>query len=102
MPQASYTSQPRLKPCLNCGEQIERDSACCWKCGAKRGALQLPKEDAATGKLENAFRTWQSEGKAKFTVKEIERWGRQAESIAPCDVPAHALDRYWAIDRSLR
>ncbi|MGB9178931.1 MAG: hypothetical protein WCB68_06735, partial [Pyrinomonadaceae bacterium] len=42
MPQIPSTSQPRLKPCLNCGEQIERDSASCWNCGAKRGTLQLP------------------------------------------------------------
>ena len=38
-----------LRPCLNCGEQIRRDSASCWKCGSKRGALQLPKKDDATG-----------------------------------------------------
>ncbi|MGA9997027.1 MAG: hypothetical protein WBP93_16540 [Pyrinomonadaceae bacterium] len=52
MSQTPSTSQPRLKPCLNCGEQIERDSASCWNCGAKRGALQLPKKRNATNEID--------------------------------------------------
>src|SRR5438552_12903288 len=51
--------------------------------------------------LENAFQTWRLEGRAKYTLHKIARWRRQAQSISRCDVPAHALDHYWAIDKRL-
>jgi hypothetical protein len=38
-------SKSNLKPCLNCGQQFERKYNHCWKCGAKRGAVQPVRSD---------------------------------------------------------
>jgi hypothetical protein len=40
MPNYHLNSDSRLRPCLNCGEQTDRDFNYCWKCGAKRGAVK--------------------------------------------------------------
>ena len=37
MIQRPWNPQSRLKPCLNCGEQIERTSKYCWNCGGNKG-----------------------------------------------------------------
>lgn len=52
--------------------------------------------------LENAFISWQAEGRALYTLRKIERWRQQAEAIAHCGSPAIALDHYWAIEKRLR
>lgn len=62
----------------------------------------LLKQGIREADLENAYRRWQSEGRARYTLHKIGRWRRQAEAIARCDTPAKALDHYWAIDKRLR
>ena len=37
MYQRPYNHQAQLKPCLNCGEQVEREFRYCWNCGKKIG-----------------------------------------------------------------
>jgi hypothetical protein len=51
--------------------------------------------------LTNAFRQWQSEGRAKYTVETFDRWWRQAEAIRHCKISGPALDLYWATDKAL-
>ena len=62
----------------------------------------LVKQGVREPDLENAYRRWQSEGRARYTLHKIDRWRRQAASIARCATPARALDHYWAIDKKLR
>jgi len=52
--------------------------------------------------LENAFRSWQAQGRATFTVRKIERWRQQAEAISRYRSSAIALGHYWAVDKRLR
>ncbi len=66
-----------------------------------RGA-QLARDGVREPRLEAAFRQWQSEGRAVYTMHKIERWRRQAVAIAHCLQPPRALDHYWGIDRRLR
>ena len=43
-------------------------------------------------------REWKSQGRARFTLRKINRWRKQAEAIGRCDDPARALDHYWGLD----
>jgi len=52
--------------------------------------------------LESAYRRWQEEGCAIYTLHKIDRWRRQAEAIRRCKTPARALGHYWGVDRRLR
>lgn len=63
---------------------------------------ELAKRGVREPDLESAFRQWQSESRAKYTLHKIDRWRRQAEAIARCTTPARALDHYWAIDKRFR
>jgi len=42
--------------------------------------------------LEDAFRRWQAQGGAIYTLTKIQRWRRQAEALLKCRSPAIALD----------
>ena len=52
--------------------------------------------------MENAFRSWQAQGSAVYTLTKIQRWKQQAEALSKCSSPAIALDHYWAVDKRLR
>jgi len=78
MPDTSSTS-PRLKPCLNCGEQMERDSAVCWHCGAKRGSLQFPKGEDVLNEVDtNPL----SNGHSSSQKAEDEKTGRVVSKLS--------------------
>ena len=53
--------------------------------------------------LKNAFRSWQAQSAAVYTVRKIQRWKRKAGAILQCGSPGIALAHYWAVttlDRS--
>ncbi len=52
--------------------------------------------------LDEAFKEWQAEGRARYTMSKIERWRRQAELVARCHRPSTALELWWAIDEAVR
>ena len=52
--------------------------------------------------LEHAFVTWQSQGRAVYTLRKIERWRHEAEAISLSASTATALGHYWAVDKRLR
>lgn len=52
--------------------------------------------------LEDAYRRWQQEGHATYTLHKIGRWRRQAEAIRRYTNAARALDHYWSVDKRLR
>lgn len=52
--------------------------------------------------LENAFLKWQEQGGAVYTLAKIQRWKRQAETLAKCNSPAVALGHFWGVDKRLR
>ena len=52
--------------------------------------------------LEDSFRQWKADGKAKYTLRRIHGWRRQAIAIARCGEPATAIDRWWAIDSRIQ
>lgn len=63
---------------------------------------KLMAEGVREPELETAYRKWQAEGHAKYTSHKIDRWRRQAKSIANCQKPARALAHYSGIDKRLR
>jgi hypothetical protein len=52
--------------------------------------------------LDQAFDEWQAAGRAKYTLRKINRWHRQAELIARRERPSAALEQWWALDEAIR
>jgi len=63
---------------------------------------KLMEEGIRQPNLEEAFLIWQSQGKAKYTFRKIEKWKQKAELIALCKIPARVLEQYWSIDKHFR
>jgi hypothetical protein len=53
-------------------------------------------------KLDEAFEQWKAEGRAKYTIRKIEKWRRHAELIARRDRPSDAIEQWWAIDEKIQ
>jgi hypothetical protein len=63
---------------------------------------ELMKNGTREPALEDAFRSWQAQGRATFTLRKIERWRQQAEAISRYRSSAISLGHYWAVDKRLR
>ena len=63
---------------------------------------QLAQAGGRGPELEQAFANWKQAGHARYTVRRIGKWRRQAELIARRERPSSALEQWWAIDDAIQ
>lgn len=63
---------------------------------------QLAQAGSRGPALEQAFEEWKQAGRARYTVRKIGKWRRQAELIARRERPSAAIEQWWAIDDAIQ
>ncbi len=64
--------------------------------------IELAKAGMRLPELDEAFERWQAAGKAKYTVRKIEKWRHHAELIARRDKPSQAFEEWYALDQKIQ
>lgn len=71
-----------------------------WRERGAEVAKKAHEEDRVSqDDLDKAYREWSESPGPRFTLNKVERWRRQASAITKAKHSAHALARYWGIER---